>query len=64
MQLLENLQITAFPHMEEKARKEFMSSIRKRIVKSAPKKSLPTKSADDQYEELRKRMNLGKAFGQ
>jgi hypothetical protein len=56
-ELLENIQVSTFPHMTDvKAREAIMSSIRDRLPKAPP---TPLMSAEEQYQVQMLRMRGG-----
>lgn len=53
-ELLENIEVIAFPHLSEsKDREAILKRLKERLPKPPPE---PPKSADEQYEALKKRM--------
>jgi hypothetical protein len=55
------LQIISYPHItDEKARSDIFNSIKNQLPKSDPEE---VKSADDQYEALKRKMKMTSKFG-
>jgi hypothetical protein len=58
--LLQDIQIISYPHIaDEKARSDIFNSIKSQL----PKVPEEVKSADDQYEALKRKMNMASKLG-
>ncbi|CAM3706038.1 hypothetical protein COLU111180_04085 [Cohnella lubricantis] len=55
-ELIENIQVSSFPHYTEETRKDILKGLQAKMPKLAKE---PPKSAEDQYQALLARMKVG-----